>query len=126
VKRLLWVLGGLAVIGWQVFAANQWGAEAVQERMYVATALVSAVFIVLYSRDPWHRSWFGRSLMALAVSLLLVGVSVILYRAFGPDYPLRSVLIIATVDIANFAIVTRVLVLIGAQRKDEHKADPRR
>ncbi len=124
-KRRWWLLAGGLLVGWQVFSANRWGAEGVQGRMYVATAFIALVFMALYSRDPWFKSWFGRSLMLLALSIFMVGVSVILYRLYGPDYPLRSVLIIATADTAFVAMLLRTLVLIGAQRADEHKADPR-
>lgn len=124
-KRLWFILAGVVFVGWQVFSVNRWGAEGVQGRMYVATAFIALVFMALYSRDPWQKSWFGRSLMLLALSIFLVGVSVILFRLYGPDYPLRPVLIVVTADTAFFAMLVRTLVLIGAQRNDEHKADPR-
>lgn len=122
------VVAALAAVGfvaWQVFATMRWGAEGVQGRMYVATAIVSIVFMVLYARDPWYRSWFGRSLMLLAASVFLVGLSVVLFRFVGPDYPGRGVLIIVAADTTFLAMVVRTLVLIAAQRADEHKADPR-
>jgi hypothetical protein len=124
-KLVLWVLGLVALVCWQVFAAHYWGAEQVQGRIYVGTAVAAAVFIALYSRDPWHKSWFGRSLMMIAVSMLLLGISVVLFRLFGPDYPFRSVLIIVVADLTFAAMVARTAVLWAAQRDDEHTADPR-
>lgn len=119
-KRLLAAL--LVLAGWQVYAAHQWGVEGVQARVYVATAFVALVFMLLYNRDPWWRNWFGRSLQLLAFAVFLWGVSVVLYRVFG-DYPGRSVLIIVVADATLLAMCTRTVVLWAAQRRDRGHED---
>ncbi len=117
-RALSWLVGG-AVVAWQAWAAVTWGAEAVQGRVYVATAVVSVVFMALYSRDPWWRTLFGRSLMLLAASVFLVGLSVVLFRFVGDDYPGREVLIIVAADATFVAMLLRTIVLVRAQRADE-------
>jgi hypothetical protein len=122
--KIRWFLLAMAALGgWQVYAAHRWGAEAVQERVYLVTAVIAVVFMVMYARDAWFTNWFGRSLMLIAVAFLLVGVSVILYRTFGPDYPFRPVLIILTADVSMVAMLSRTLVLRWAQRQDKRRRD---
>lgn len=122
-KRVLAAVAVLALVLWQVFAVHTWGAEKVQGRVAVLTAATAVVFIALYSRDPWWKSWFGRSLMLVAVAFFLYGLSVVLFRNFG-DYPGRDVLIVVAQDASFAAMVMRTAVLWGAQRADEHKTNP--
>lgn len=118
-KRLA---AALAVLGgWQWYAAHRWGAEQVQGRMYVATAFVALVFMALYSRDPWWKTAFGRSLMLLAFSMFVLGVSVVLFRFVGPDYFGRPVVIIFVADSVFLAMCMRTVVLWNAQRRDRRK-----
>lgn len=116
-RAVAWVLGA-ALVGWQVFAVHAWGAEQVQGRVYTVTAIVSVLFIVLYSRDPWWRSLFGRSLMLLAVAVFLYGLSVVLFRFVGPDYFGRDALLVVAADATLAAMALRTWVLWVAQKRD--------
>lgn len=112
-RRLVaWLVGLAALGGWQVYAVHRWGAEHVMGPVYVVAAVASVAFMALYARDPWWRSWFGRSLMLLAAAVFLAGLSVVLHR---------DVLMLAAVDATLVAMVLRTAVLVAAQRRDEHR-----
>lgn len=120
--KIRWFLVSMvALAGFQFVAARHWGVESVQEWVYALSAVIAVVFIAMYSRDTWYTNWFGRSLMLIAVAFLLTGASLILYRAYGPAYPFRSVLAITTADVAMVAMLSRTLVLRQAQRQDRHR-----
>lgn len=78
------------------------------------------VFIVLLAREPWRRSEFGRSLMAMSVGILLFASLTMLRIVFGPDYAAREwVRTIAYVFIL-YAVVTRTRTLWRLQRQDHN------
>lgn len=80
----------------------------------------SVWFIWLYAFDGWHRTWFGRSLMAIAVAVLISCVGGILFRFYGLHYPMREWVSVAIWALACFGMWTRALVLVAAQRRDRN------
>ena len=94
-------------------------AEAIQLGLASTTLPAALLFIWRFSRDLWYRTWFGRSLMAIAIAVLLYTLSTILFRAFGPGYWGRDVLIIVTAGLTSFALWTRTVVLIKAQNAEK-------
>jgi len=117
VRHVAGTAGLAALLGVQATTAFLFGAERVQANVAVMTLAWSVWFMWIYSRDPWWRTWFGRSLMLLAVGLTLQEISVVLFRNFG-YYPGRDVLIVVTQDVILTAMVIRTLVLRDAQRRD--------
>lgn len=124
VKFLGAVLGVALIVAVQSAVAYVWGAERVQANVAILTLPVSVWFIVLYSRDPWWKTWFGRSLMLIAVAVTIYTLSTILFRNFG-DYPGRDVMLVASADITFAAMLMRTLVLRSAQRDDHRQVAER-
>lgn len=93
--------------------------EKIQLGFAVATLPVALYFIWLFAKDRWAATWFGRSLMAIAVALALQTLSAILFRIYGPDYWSRPFLLPISAGLAFFAILSRTLVLKNAQMKDK-------
>lgn len=120
-KRILpWALLAAVVVA-QVFTVRAWGAERVQTNVAACTIVASIWFVALYSRDPWWRTLFGRSLMLIAVALFMQSLATVLYRVVG-EYPGRAFLIVGAADIALLAMVMRTRVLHVAQRDERHQA----
>jgi hypothetical protein len=92
-------------------------AETTQLVLAVATLPVAALFIWRFSRDLWWRTWFGRSLMMIAVAVLVYTLSAVLFRLFG-DYHGRSLMIVASSGLTFLAMLTRTVVLINAQNSE--------
>lgn len=84
----------------------------------VATLPGAVWFIALYAHDGWTRHWFGRSLMAIAVAVLVSCGGAIMFRIFGMDYPGREWVGVVVWSLACFGMWTRALVLRAAQRAD--------
>lgn len=118
-RHVAGTVGLATLLGIQATTAYFFGAERVQGNVAVLTLAWSVWFMWIYSRDPWWRTWFGRSLMLLAVGLTLQEASVVLFRNFG-DYPGRELLIVITQDVILAAMVIRTIVLRDAQRNDRN------
>jgi hypothetical protein len=123
-RHLAGTVGLVLLLGVQATTAYIFGAERVQGNVAVLTLAWSLWFVWIYSRDPWWKTWFGRSLMLLAVGLTLNEISVVLFRNLG-DYPGRAFLIVVAQDVILAAMVIRTLVLRDAQRRDDRKHLPR-
>lgn len=82
------------------------------------TFVAILVFILLFSREPWRRTEFGRSLMAMSVGVLLFASLSALRAVFGPDYPGREVVRFSAFVFVFYAIVTRTWTLWKLQRRD--------
>ena len=93
--------------------------EAIQLSFATATLPWALAFIWLFGRDPWWRSWFGRSLMMIAVAVAATSLSGVLFRLFGPDYWGRPVILVAAAVLAFAAMVTRTFVLRDLQAADD-------
>lgn len=94
-------------------------AERIQLAFAIATLPWALGFIWEYSKDPWYKTWFGRSLMMIAVAVLLASTSAILFRLFGPDYWGRPALLIGSSGLTFLAMLTRTLVLRWLQSQDK-------
>lgn len=93
-------------------------AERIQLAFAIATLPWALGFIWQYAKDPWFKTWFGRSLMMIAVAVLLTSASAILFRLFGPDYWGRPVLLVASSALTFVAMCVRTLVLRWLQAHD--------
>lgn len=93
--------------------------ETLQGWIAFATLPVAAGFIGLFGRpsERWWVTWFGRSLMLLAVGVFAYALSVVLYRSFG-DYPGRPALLLTAQTLVLLAMGIRTWVLWRAQRRD--------
>jgi len=124
-RAVVLTVGTLVVLGALGFVAWLFGGERVQVAMAVPTMPVTLWFIVMYLRDPWWKTWFGRSLMLLAVTVLLWTLATLLYRLLG-DYPGRDFMLTAIGVGAFVALLIRALVLRAAQLADLREVERRR
>lgn len=83
------------------------------------TLPVALLFIWRFARDLWWKTWFGRSLMMIAVAIVFATVSGILFRLYGFGYPGRGFMLIATSVLTFGAMVARTVVLIHAQNAEK-------
>jgi bacteriorhodopsin len=102
----------------------------VLDRIALVLALLTfpwaVYFIAIYAGDGWWRQWFGRSLMAIAVGVLVSCAGAILVRLYGFDWWGRSALGVVVWTLVLFGMVARTLVLRSAQRRDRAYVGPRR
>lgn len=90
--------------------------EVTQGVIAAATLPVTIIFLVLFCRpsERWWSTWFGRSLFALALGVLLYSTGTVLYRFVG-DYPLRPAVMVGATSLVFAAMVTRTAVLWRSQ-----------
>lgn len=97
-----------------------------------AAALTAAT--VYHLRTPWWRTWMGRHIMGVTVSVGLLGLYTLLVSLVWPTGPVASALRIGrTVDTVFLGVmmVLRVLLVIDAQRipggsrRDQRGSSPR-
>lgn len=79
-------------------------------------------FIWLYMFDGWWRQWFGRSLMAIAVGVLIACIGAICVRLYGFDWWLRPWIGVTVWSLTLFGMWTRAVVLYLAKRDDKRPA----
>jgi len=87
------------------------------------TGLGALTFVLLFVREPWWRSWFGRSLMTMAVSILIFSGMALLSIRLGQDYPGRDALRLAGYLLLAGSMWSRVYVLWRV-RHDEREHMP--
>lgn len=97
-------------------------AERYQLTIAIITLAPAIIFIVLYGREKWWRSWFGISLMLMAVAILGACCSAILFRIFGADYLGRPYFLVFTSSLTFVAMTARTFVLAAAQMGDRRAA----
>lgn len=91
-------------------------------RLLAIVALVGATaFIAAFSREPWRRHQFGRSLMAMAAGIWVFALTATLNIWLDYDYPLRQEMRIVAYTAINYAIWSRLFVLLQLQRRDRVK-----
>jgi hypothetical protein len=110
------VLGAVVSAHW---GKNLMVAEKIQLAFAIATLPWALGFIWEYAKDPWYKTWFGRSLMMIAVAVLLASASAIMFRLFGPDYWGRPALLVGSSALTFAAMSTRTLVLRWLQAHDK-------
>ena len=81
-----------------------------------ANLLVSLTFIVLFAREPWRKTIFGRSIMTLAAALALFSLLGVLVTFLGEDYSLRNEVRMVGRLLILLAMSSRLLVLWRLQR----------
>ncbi|MGH1563024.1 putative phage holin [Mumia sp. DW29H23] len=81
-------------------------------------AVGAVAFVVMFAREPWWRSWFGRSLMAMAGALVVFALVVVLTLWLGRHYPGREALRVTGYSLVAVAIWSRVYVLWRVRRDD--------
>lgn len=92
--------------------------ESLQLYLAFATLPLALGFILIYVPEkPW-RTWFGSSLLLLAVAVLLYTLSVVLYRMLGPDYAGRAQMVTASVSLTFVAMLMRLCVLSVEQWRE--------
>lgn len=80
--------------------------------------IVSVTFIVLFAREPWRKTTFGRSIMTLAAALALFSLLGVLVTFLGEDYPWRDEVRAIGRLLIFVAMSSRLLVLARLQRSD--------
>jgi len=86
----------------------------------------SSLFIGLFLLEPWQRTPFGRSLMAMAVAVWLFSLMAFLRLFLGPtptaatpsSYPGEDLLRLFVYGLTTYAVWSRSFVLIRERRKD--------
>lgn len=83
--------------------------------------LGSLVFIVSYSLEAWWQTWFGRSLMTMAIGMFIFASMALISMRLGPDYPFRDALRLVGYALLNLAMWSRVYVLWRARKADRDR-----
>lgn len=94
-------------------------AELIQGWIAAINIPVCLYFIRLLGKraERWWTTWFGVSLMYIALHLLVYSTSVVLFRVFG-EYPGRDYMLLLSPIIAITAMATRSYVLWASQRQE--------
>lgn len=85
--------------------------------LYVTLPVV-VLFIAAYIPERPGRHWFGTSLLLLAVGVLAVCLSGILFRVYGAEYPFRELLGVTWIGFMYVSMVMRTWVLLAVQWKE--------
>lgn len=93
------------------------------EHLNTATAcllwLSALAFIIYFAREyNWRRHPMGRSLMTMAVGVLILSTHGALFQVFGPGYWGRSWVVPAGRILVTVAFVQRIFALRRARRDD--------
>lgn len=91
--------------------------ETTQAYIAAATLPVTLVFLGLFLRERWWATWFGWSLMLLALGVFAYSATTVLWRTLG-EYPGRPALLIVATTFVLVAMTIRTAVLWRTQRKD--------
>lgn len=87
----------------------------------VFNVAVSGTFIIAYHghrAHAWRFSWFGQSVMILAVAVLMFSVLGLLGTVLGPNYWGEDVLRLLARMIVTVAMTQRLWVLLRIERSD--------
>lgn len=95
-------------------------ADHLQLGMALLCLPVTAYFIYMFGKpsERFWRSWFGISLMLLAVAIFIAELSVVLFRFYGLDYYGRDVIRVSAQAMTLIAMGLRTWVLHVAQHHD--------
>lgn len=117
----LWRLGvGVTSVVVVCLLGHALGFQQVSLTVLYLTLPVALLFIVAYVPErPW-TSWFGTSLLLLAIGVFVAGVAAMLFRIYGIDYPFRELLGAVWIGTVFAAMVMRTWVLIAAQWRTGH------
>lgn len=85
----------------------------------LANIVVSATFVWLYSTDVWWTSWFGRSLVLLAVAVIANSAVVALRQTVG-DFDGSHSLLIVSYGAIFLALALRTMVLWAVKVDEQH------
>lgn len=117
----LWRLGvGIASVVTICVLGQVFGFQQVSLNVLYLTLPVALLFIVAYVPErPWS-TWFGTSLLLLAIGVFVAGLAALLFRVYGIDYPFRELLGAVWIGTVFAAMVMRTWVLIAAQWRNRH------
>lgn len=95
-------------------------ADHLQLWMAIACLPITAYFIYMFGKpsERFWRSWFGISLMLIAVAIFWAELSVVLFRFYGFDYVGRDVIRVGAQALTLTAMGLRTWVLHVAQHHD--------
>ena len=80
--------------------------------------IVCTVFIAVFYREPWRRSWFGQSVMILAVAIWVFSVQGTLIEIFGAGYRFQEEVRLFGRILVAVAMTQRLLVLSKLRHAD--------
>jgi hypothetical protein len=83
--------------------------------------LVSVLFIVgfhFHRKYAWRYTWFGQSVMILAVAVLMFSMLGLLQQVLGPNYWGQEVLRLVARILVSVAMTQRLWVLFRIERTD--------
>lgn len=87
--------------------------------LLIVSALIAATgFVGLYSTNsPWKLTSVGRAMMTLAVSLILLCITSLLFNLLGPNYALRPLIRTVSWAALNLGLWWQLVNLIKAQNR---------
>lgn len=91
--------------------------EIAQAWIAAATLPITLAFLILFMRpsERWWATWFGWSLLLLALGVFSYSLATVLYRFLG-DYPGRPAVLIGSTILVFLAMAIRTVVLWRTQR----------
>lgn len=84
----------------------------------VANLAVTTCFIVVFAAEPWRKTTFGQSVMALAVAIFIFSLLAVLRQVLGPDYWGREWLLGAGRTLVLVGMFQRLYVLARQRARD--------
>lgn len=84
----------------------------------VANLTITTAFICVFAAEPWRKSTFGQSVMALAVAIWLFSLLAVLRQVFGPDYWGREWLLGIGRGLVLLGMFQRLVVLARERARD--------
>lgn len=103
-----------------LLGALAFGTDRTIQVIALCTLPVAVAFIWLYATDGWYYTWFGRSLMLLAVAVLAYTVAAALLRTLG-EFELRGALLVFATGGTFLAMLIRTMVLWNVRKSDQYR-----
>lgn len=102
------------------------GPDPISTCLIVAALVAATGFVGMYATNsPWRLTSVGRAMMTLAVSLVLLCVTALLFNLLGPDYPLRALVRNITYLVLNIGLWWQLVNLVHTQNRVNRLPKPR-
>lgn len=102
------------------------GPDPISTLLIVAALVAATGFVGLYlTNSPWRLTNVGRAMMTLAVGLVLLCLTALLFNLLGPNYPFRPLVRNFSYLVLNLGLWWQLINLVKMQNRVNRLPAPR-